>query len=198
MIGVTALLLVAGQSTYFPPPDASAAPGCPPLIASGSARPVARNAEWLGRELIATGDISLYHLARTGDADVVRFLWMPSFHPTVRVRIEGLGSASPRLIAVQGSERGGRGSAGIGARIDRRLTPAETRAMRALLDPAMLFPANGRNHGNSDLDGAEWLIERVAQGRCYTVATEHSPQDGALRAAGLAMLRLTGWAIDPY
>ena len=198
MIGIAALLLVAGQSPYFPPSDAVAAPGCPPLIAQGSAGPIARNADWLTRELTATGEISLYHLARTGEADVVRFVWMPSFHPTVRVRIEGLASASPRLIAVQGSERGGRGSAGVGARIDRRLTSEEARAMRALLDPALLFPADGRNHGSNDLDGAQWLIERVGKGRCYALATEHSPQSGALHAAGVAMLRLTGWAIDPY
>lgn len=198
MIGVAALLLVGGQSPYFPPPDASAAPGCPSLVASGSARPILRNGEWLGRELTATGEISLYHLARTGDADVVRFLWMPSFHPTVKVRIEGLGSANPRLIAVQGSERGGRGTAGVGARIDRRLTADETKAMRALLDPAVLFPAKGRNHGNPVLDGAQWLIERVGKVRCYTAATEHSPDTGPLHAAGIAMLSLTGWAIDPY
>jgi|GEM_PF-5907013 len=198
MIGVAALLVVAGQSPYFPPPEASAAAGCPPLIARGSAHPIARKADWLGRELAATGEISLYHLARTGDADVVRFVWMPSFHPTVTVRIEGLGSARPRLIAVRGSERGGRGSPRIGAQIDRRLTEAEAKAMRLLLDPAVLFPANGGNHGTYGLDGAEWLIERVANGRCYTVATEHSPDNGALRMAGEALLRLTGWAIDPY
>ncbi len=198
MIRAAALLLVAGQSPYFPPPDASAAPGCPPLVASGSARRIIRNAEWLGRKLTATGQMSLYHLARTGDADVVRFLWMPSFHPTVRIRIEGLGSTSPRLIAVRGSERGGRGSSGVGARIDRRLTVEETEAMRAVLDPPVLFPEKGRNHGTNDLDGAEWLIERVGKGRCYMAATEHSPDTGPLYAAGTAMLRLTGWAIEPY
>lgn len=198
MIGVAALLLAGGQSPYIPPPGVTARPGCPSLVAGGSANPIARQADWLGRELTAINEISLYHLARTGDADVMRFLWMPSFHPTVMVRIEGLRSASPRLIAVQGRERGGRGSAAVGARLDRRLRPDEVIAMRALLDPGVLFPADGRNHGVYGLDGAEWLIERVAKGRCYSVATEHSPESGALHSAGTAMLRLTRWAIDSY
>lgn len=197
MMGFAALAMLAGQSPYFPPPDAVASAGCPPLVVAGSARPIARNGNWLGQELAATAEISLYHLARTGEADIVRFLWMPSFHPTVRVRIEGLASATPRLIATQGSQRGGRGWSGIAARIDRLLTHNEVQAIRPLLDPATLFPADGRNEGSHDLDGAEWLIERVS-GRCYIVATEHGPDRGALRSAGEAMLRLTGWKLDPY
>ena len=196
MIGFAALFL-AGQSPYFPPPNAVASPGCPPLVHATSARLLTRETEWLGNELAARGEASLYSLARTGNTDVVRFVWMPSFHPTVTVWIEGLASTKPRLIATQGRERGGRGSALVGARIDRRLTVDEAKAIRAKIDPAVLFPATGRNHGTYGTDGAEWLIERVS-GRCYTVATEHSPDDGALRDAGNAMLRLTGWAIDPY
>ena len=196
MIGMAGLLMVAGPSPYFPPPDAAAREGCPPLVVPASVGALARDADWLTRELAATGEISLYHLARTGEADVVRFVWIPTFHPTVRVRIEGLGSARPRLIAVQGNERGGRGSPGVGARVDRLLTADEVKAMRALLAPGTLFVPR-RDNGVRMLDGAQWLIERVV-GRCYSAAIEHSPDSSALRTAGEAMLRLTGWTIDPY
>lgn len=196
MTAIAALLMIAGPSPYFPPPDAVARQACPPLVAAGSVRPLARHADGLTRELTATGEISLYHLARTGDADVVRFMWMPSFHPTVRVRIEGLGSARPRLIAEQGSQRGGRAWAGVGARVDRLRTPQEVRTIRPLLDASALFVPQA-NQGVGMLDGAQWLVER-AVGRCYTAALEHSPESGGLHAAGEAMVRLTGWNVELY
>jgi len=196
MIGFAALLLMVGPSPYFPPPDAVAVAGCPPVVAVESRGRLDRSREWLERELSATGEASLYGLAQAGNADVVRFVWVPSFHPTVRVRIEGLASAAPRLIAEQGSERGGHGSAGVGARVDRLLTPDDASAIRPLLDAGALFVPQP-NRAIAMMDGAQWLVER-AVGRCHTAAIEHSPDGGGLHAAGEAMVRLTGWDVALY
>lgn len=196
MIGVAALLLVAGQSRYFPTTDAVAVTGCPPMVAVGSGSGLARSREWLERELSATGGLSLYSLAGTGNADVVRFVRVPSFHPTIRVRIEGMASATPRLIATQGSERGGDGSPGVGATVDRLLRPDEVRTIRPLLNAGTLFVPQA-SRGVRMLDGAQRLVER-AVGRCYTTALEHSPDTGGLHAAKEAMVRLTGWNIELY
>lgn len=196
MTGFAALLLAVAPSSYFPPPDAVALAGCPSVVAVGSGGRLNRSREWLERELAATGEASLYALALTGRADVVRFVWVPSFHPTIRVRIEGLTSAAPRLIAEQGTERGGHGSAGVGARVDRLLTPDEVTALRPLLGAGPLFAPPPRGAVGM-LDGAQWLVER-AVGRCYTVAIEHSPDGGGIHAAGEALVRLTGWNVDLY
>lgn len=196
MIGFATLLLMVGPSPYFPPSDVVAAAGCPPVVAAGSGGRLSRSREWLERELAATGEASLYSLAQAGNADVVRFVWVPSFHPTVRVRIEGLASATPRLIAEQGSERGGHGSAGVAARIDRLLAPDEVKAIHPLLDARALSVP--QPHGPvAMLDGAQWLVER-AVGRCYTAVIEQSPDDGGLHAAGEALVRLTGWDVVLY
>ncbi len=196
MTGFAALLLAVAPPSYFPPPDAVALAGCPSIIAVGSGGRLDRSREWLERELAATGEASLYALARTGNADAVRFVWVPSFHPTIKVRIEGLASAAPRLIAERGTERGGHGSAGVGAKVDRRLTPDEVTAIRPLLDARALFAPQPRG-AMAMLDGAQWLVER-AVGRCYTVGIEHSPEGGGIHAAGEALVRLTGWNVDLY
>lgn len=146
--------------------------------------------------MAATGEASLYALAQTGNADVVRFVWVPSFHPAIKVRIEGLASAAPRLIAEQRTERGGHGSVGVGARVDRLLTSDEVTAIRPLLDARALFAPQPRGAG-AMLNGAQWLVER-AVGGCYTVGIEHSLDGGGIHAAGEALVRLTGWNVDRY
>jgi hypothetical protein len=184
---------LAAQTTYFPPPYPKQIAPCSPSPKSGGA-PVVSEFEnrWYSKHLLAAKEPSLYEAARRpGGNDVIRFTWLPSFHPPVIVRVEGLRSASPHLIAKQLSGAGGYDPGVVAKQIDRRLSPVEAVALRHVLLRTNVFdlPALECRGG---MDGAKWIVEGLGKDGYHFVA-RWSPDDGKVHETGLALLKLTGW-----
>jgi hypothetical protein len=192
LLGAMPLPLPA-QTTYFPPPYPKGIAPCSPSPKSGGA-PVVSDFEnrWYSKYLSAAAEPSLYEAGRRpGGNDVIRFTWLRSFHPPVTVRVEGLRSASPRLIAKQLSGAGGYDPGGIANQIDRRLSPVEAAALRRALLRPNVFDLPALECGGG-MDGAEWIVEGLDRDGYHFVA-RWGPEHGKVRETGLALLKLTGW-----
>lgn len=137
--------------------------------------------------LTAMKEPSLSHnerYAAKSGRSVVRFSWMASFRAPVTVRLEWVTSGKMHLVAHMLSSKASR-------RVDRDLTPAEVGDMNRLFARIGLWnqPSAICDDG---LDGSQWLFEG-ADGAGYHLVRRFSPQNGPVREAGLAMLKLTGW-----
>jgi hypothetical protein len=200
---------VGAAENYFPPSLSIPVPTCligkkvwkESIISQSEAR-------WYSSELRAAGEPPLFHSSASGEpagASIIRFTWLRSFRPPVIVRVEGLTSGSPRLIARQLSGMGGYAPGQTETAIDRALTISDAQTLAALVAETHLtqprsrpsvLKACGPSLGPPVVDGAEWLIE-IADSRGYHVAEDTSPEAGDIRRLGLAMLALTGWKTDP-
>lgn len=193
--------LSAAQTVYFPPPYPKRFAPCSPSPPSGGA-PVVSEFEnrWYSEQLSAAAEPSLFEAAggkasRVGTT--IRFTWLRSFDPPVIVRVEGVESRSPRLIAKQLSGNGGYQPGSISKQVDRKLLPAEAEILRKTLQRTRIFgqPALDCSAG---MDGAHWLIEGIDRSG-YHFVYRWTPEHGQVRETGLAMLKLTGWTFkDVY
>ncbi len=191
-----AMAQAAAVQPYFPPAYERMMVRCDDL---GHSLPRFDNfrRQWYSAPLLAAGEPSLFVRARKGEGDALRFVWLPSFDPQIIVRVEGLSGRSPRLIAVA-LDMGVDQPMKVLRRLDRTLSPAEAADLRRRLVAAnpLTLPA-ASDPCDFGCDGSEWIIERLA-GHRYKMVSQWSPEHGPVRAAGMAMLRLTGWAIHPY
>ncbi|HEX7695707.1 MAG TPA: hypothetical protein VF409_14540 [Sphingomonas sp.] len=185
----------AAETVYFPPPYPKRVASCSPSPPSGGA-PVVSDFEnrWYSEQLSAAAEPSLFEAAgskasRAGTT--IRFTWLRSFDPPVIVRVEGVESRSPRLIAKQLSGAGGYKPGPISKQIDRKLVPAEAEMLRRTLQRTRVFdvPALDCSMGT---DGAQWIIEGIDR-TGYHFVDRWTPEQGQVRETGLAMLKLTGW-----
>jgi hypothetical protein len=149
--------------------------------------------EWYSQQLRASGEPSLLCQAYAGRADSLRFLWLRSFDPALVVRIDGLGSTTPQLTAVELDGSGGGDPGKVRRRLVRQLTEAEGANLRKRLvaQNPLTLPI-GSNPCDGGIDGSQWIIER-ATGHRYKMVNAWSPESGPIYAAGLVMLHLTGW-----
>lgn len=149
--------------------------------------------EWYSRQLSAAQEPSLYHASSRPQTEgtTIRFTWLRSFQPAVFVRVEGLGTATPYVVAKQLTGAGGYNPGTIARQIDRRLTTEEAITFAAALNRTgvLRLPPKECDLG---VDGAEWLIEGV-DGQGYHFVNRWSPSHGEVREIGLSMLGLTGW-----
>ncbi|WP_294322589.1 hypothetical protein [uncultured Sphingomonas sp.] len=187
-------MLLVAQPLYFPPRYVDPQIHC---FGRGKAIPVvtAFERDWYGKHLRAAAEPSLYAMAVRGSADSLRFTWLPSFDAPVIVRVEGLAGRAPRLLAVRLTGQGGYEPGAIADRVDRPLTSAEASDLRRRLIAANPLAITPAECGGGGLDGAQWLVERSI-GHRYRLTVRWSPEHGAVRATGMAMLRLTGWRFD--
>lgn len=191
--------LSAAQTVYFPPPYPERVAQCSPSPPSGGTPVVSEfENQWYSKQLSAAAEPSLFEAANSNHANsAIRFTWLRSFHPPVIVRVEGLTSSSPRLIAKQLSGAGGYNPGSVSKHIDRELSSVEVTALRKTLQRTKVFdlPALECSGG---MDGAEWIIEGVDD-TGYHFIDRWSPSRGEVRETGLSLLKLTGWAFkDVY
>ncbi len=177
---------------YFPKSYETATVRCE-FFGRSLSRLSAFESDWYSGQLRAAGEPSLLRRAHAGRADSLRFLWLRSFDPAVIVRIDGLGSDRPRLIAVELDGLGGGEPGTVRRRVMRPLTQVEAVDLRRRLtvQNPLALPI-GANPCDGGIDGSQWIIERAA-GHRYKMVNAWSPERGPIHAAGIAMLRLTGW-----
>ena len=129
MFHAAVIALVLLQSTPGSPPQDADQPYFPPAGAQASGKPgevSAFESEWFSRHLRAAAEPSLYTSAEVRRAGtVLRFTWLRTSHRPVVVRVEGLDTDAPRLVAKQLSGRGGYDPGKIAMEITRPLARTE-------------------------------------------------------------------------
>ncbi|MCA1652638.1 MAG: hypothetical protein ABR588_04770 [Sphingomicrobium sp.] len=154
--------------------------------------------KWYSAQLTAAREPSLYKASThwsVGSGTVVRFTWLRSFHAPVFVRVEGLGTSKPRLVAKQLSGHGGYAPGSISKSLDRTLSPGEAHDIHLVLARSDIAHMQPRTC-DIGVDGAQWIMESVdAHG--YHFVDRQSPNAGGERDLALSLLRLTGWEVKP-
>ncbi|MFO6447805.1 hypothetical protein ACLBKU_11720 [Erythrobacter sp. NE805] len=151
---------------------------------------------WYSSHLKAAGEQSLINAARAAPQNVhLRFTWLRSFHRPIVVRIDEQPDGTATIEAKMLSGAGGYDPGKIAKRVSRDLTPSEWSAIKDRLGRGEL-QSEPAGHCDLGMDGAQWIVELVEDGR-YAFFERWSPDGGAVRDTGLAMLALTGFELQP-
>lgn len=144
--------------------------------------------EWYGKHLRAMSEPALWKESKSG-AESYRFLWLRTFDHPIAVRVEQTGSTATLFL----KELNGAGGYDPGQLIATKsvvINPEEWCAFIKKLERANYW--NSPLHQDGDgLDGAQWIVEGVREGR-YHVVDRWSPESGAFREACTYLLELAG------
>lgn len=197
MLPLTAVVVVGGWimmrsvDTYFPPElvdDEVCASRTSPK--EGAALDELE-AGWYGDALRELGEMPLDASANEG-RPVMRFTYLPSFFSPISVRLEEQVDGGAIMSAVRGVGFACRPGA-ADCRVVRRLSAEEwAEVARWRKDLKAMAPTDCV----IGVDGTRWVHEDVEAGR-YRLVHRWGPEDDAVFRAGVAMLGLTGWRMEP-
>lgn len=127
-----------------------------------------------------------------------RFLWHRSFHSSFAVRVE-ISDDQARLYAVELEIATKDDSDPIGRRLEKALDPEELGELKDAFTRTKFWsikttPREANMDGRG-LDGSQWLIEGVENGRHHSAA-RWSPKEGPIRELGLLFSKFTGWKFE--
>jgi len=154
------------------------------------------DSDWYSSQLKAAGERRPTELAAEAPQRInVRFVWLRSFDKPIIVRIQGQADGRTTIEAKRLSGAGGYEAGEVEEHLLRDITPVEFEAFAAMLEESALStePASNCDAG---MDGAQWILE-VIDGGEYSFFNRWTPEKGAVREVGLAMLRLTGFELEP-
>jgi hypothetical protein len=173
----------------------------------GRKRPVIDDLEegWYTAYWRAAEEPSLYLASRHPSspyAHSIRFTWLRSFHAPMMVRMDTLSDGRLLMTATKLAGAGGYSAEAPSARIVRLLTSGEQRALEATLSSTTILDQPPVDDSYGGLDGSRWIMEGSSPGE-YRYINRWSPGEHAptnyqkMREAGLFMLGLTGWSLEP-
>jgi len=146
---------------------------------------------WYSKHLRAAGERPLSFVP--GSPDALRFIWLRSFHAPVIVRVEWAPSGAATLTATMLSGAGGYEPGEVSKTVSRTLTQVEVERLLVLRQAVLREPPVDCA---MMLDGARWIVE-AAGADGYHYVNAQSPEAGAVRELGLALLDFTGWTPEP-
>lgn len=195
MVGIVlAIYSMMGQSPFFPASLKTEIGECP----SRSFRPAYERVVlddyemgWFASELRAFHEEPLLP-NQHATSRTVRFNYQPSFSGPVMVRTTETEDGLVHLYAKRMAGWSGCNSHTASCVVDRHLTDAETKALRAAQKGLLRRPSYGCSTG---VDGSRWIVEASGRGD-YRLWHDWMPEDGDIRELGTAMLELTGWRFE--
>jgi hypothetical protein len=130
---------------------------------------IADREDWYGAHLSALGEPVLCGEEGT-EQRIIRLTWLPSFHPSVVVRVERL-STGYRLEAKIESGAGGYEPGHLARDTVITLSVTDGAEFERLLAAAHFWglPTVPAPDGTVGLDGAQWVIEGLSDGRYHVV-----------------------------
>ena len=151
--------------------------------------------DWYPRQLRAASESSFSALAQceTPPEFALRFSYIPSFDPSVFIRVQPDGEGMS-LIAKRLTGAGGYDAGSLGRSKMVRLTPVEVERVKQAAQRLFQEPADICEMG---FDGSEWLFEMVDQDG-YRLVKRWSPDDGAAYDLGQVLIELSGWSEETY
>ncbi|HEV8592464.1 MAG TPA: hypothetical protein VGQ55_10205, partial [Pyrinomonadaceae bacterium] len=126
-------------------------------------------------------------------AEKYRFLWLPTFHHPIYVRIEN-GHGGIRLSTKELDGAGGYEPGKVIRSRDITLDPKVWCEFLRRLDGASYWQLAKDNNELGD-DGSQWVLEGVKDGR-YHIVDRWTPREGEYREACIYLLRLSGLDVD--
>jgi hypothetical protein len=146
---------------------------------------------WYSKHLIAMNEPPLLASTEAGE-EAYRFLWLRSFGKPVAVRVVR-GPGGVELVAVRLDGAGGYEPGKIELYRRRALDQTAWAALKGAINRARFDSLSSQ--ADTGLDGADWIIERVAGGK-YRLVERWSPEakgpHAAFRAACEKFLDLAG------
>lgn len=143
--------------------------------------------KWYQERLDALKEPSFEEFQRAAGAEAVRFVWVRSFHKDVAIIVALDADRSGTLVLkVEGDDPGR-----LQTDTSIRLTSDQIDLLRRTIDSNRFweYPVSKR----MGFDGAQWIIE-VKRGGQYYFVDEWTPDAGPVRALGLHLIELSGYA----
>ena len=153
--------------------------------------------DWYPKQWQAAHEPSFYELTQCGTPPefALRFSYIPSFDPSVFIRVQSDGDGLS-LIAKQLTGAGGYDPGALGWSKKMQLTERQASELQQILASQALFeepPATCE----MGFDGSQWIFEMVDENG-YRMAKRWSPSDGAAHNLGRFLIELSGWEIETY
>ncbi|MFT4112553.1 hypothetical protein [Silvibacterium sp.] len=143
--------------------------------------------QWYSGSLHALQEGPIYPLAKDHDAECYRFLWLRSFNHPVSVRLFRNEKKQWMLALKIG---GGAGGYPPGALLENDTWPmkeADVKAFLAQVEAKGFWTTPNPISDQGGLDGSQWIIEGVKNGR-YHIVDRWSPKSGVARELGWEMV----------
>jgi hypothetical protein len=138
--------------------------------------------------LAALKESSLWELSRQDPrAEVYRFLWLRSFDNPIAVRLVVTRDGG-RLISKMTSGQGGFEPGHLALNRESRLSKEATEWFLAEVKHARFWDIPTLGGSRAVLDGAEWVIEGVKQGRYHVVDRSSPDRNDPAHVLGIALL----------
>jgi hypothetical protein len=155
--------------------------------------------QWYSDQLRALKEPSLWELSKTQKTEMYRFLWLRSFHRPISVRLDIHQDGTGLLTTKSTNGQGGYKPGELVINKTRALTKKQTSQALARINgngfwglpsyekPKEGIGTNGEKTVEIGLDGAQWILEGVKDGK-YQVTDRWSPKDGPIHNLGTMML----------
>ena len=146
--------------------------------------------EWYSKFLTGLHEPSLWESSKNQKTETYRFLWLRSFDHPISVRLDTQSDGTALLTTKISSGHGGYEPGKLIENRARKLNREQTRWFLDRVEELKFCslpttpPKDARTVG---LDGAQWILEGVKDTQ-YHVVDRWSPDNGAVRTLGLAML----------
>ena len=167
----------------------------PPNIFSTGDEHHAFIADWYGNHLAAMEEPSLLELAHNPEAHVYRFLWLRTFHQPIAVRLMVEAGEKGMLVSKRLDGAGGYEPGNLVVNETRPISAKQVENWLSRLDDMRYWTMPTVEEGSVGVDGAQWIIEGVRNGK-YHLVDRWNPDTGAFRDACLWLLSLADVPID--
>lgn len=149
------------------------------------------------RHLRALREPSLIDASKNPKTHVYRFLWLRSFHSPIAIRLVVRENGSGFVVFRRTSGKGGYEPGRLVVNRTKPLSRRDVSWFLGLMEEQNFWelPTTERDPDIITLDGAQWIIEGVKQGK-YHVAERWSPEKGPVRNLALTLIQLSGFR--PY
>ena len=142
---------------------------------------------WYSQQLTGLQEPALPPLAKDSSVEVYRFLWLRSFHHPIAIRMQIKADGTASLTTKVGGGAGGYQPKPVLQNATAKLSKEQTDVFTRTLRKDAFWTLPGTDSVPGGCDGAEWIIEGVAQGK-YHAISRWSPTRGAARELGLLAL----------
>jgi hypothetical protein len=155
-----------------------------------------RTAAWYSRHLTAMEESSLLKAKERKNAEIYRFIWLRTFHPSFVFRLEVRADGTGTLVAKNTDGKGGYDPGRLTLSKTLTLDAKRVRQFTSALGTLKFWDLPATDPSRSGHDGAQWILEGVKGGR-YHVIDRWSPEDGSFRKLMLDLVSLSGVRVNP-
>ena len=144
---------------------------------------------WYSQQLSALDEPPIHNQKSDVTKRIYRFIWLRTFHHPISLRIEISDKEHAVLYVKETDGAGGYEPGKIKTKDEKRLSKVEVRKFLETIaeNNFWLLPKTG---GEEGLDGAQWIIEGMSDGK-YHVVERWSPDEGNVREIGLYFLKMS-------